>query len=399
MYRQSSLFIGLFLSLFLVAAAVPATAQTIEVRNGGTLEVSNGGVWDLQDVTTVDLGPVGSTVSITETGGARFANGILEATRDLNAPNSRDVASLGAQISASADLGATTVTRGHAIQNAPNGNEGIARYYDLSPSQNNSGLSATLTFSYHDDELRGLSESNLELFKSTDGGQSWNERGQDGRDANANTVTLNGIDAFSRWTLGSTQSPLPVELASFEAAQIRERTVELTWQTTSEQNNAGFEVQHKPGSEEAWQEVGFVESKASSGTTTETTSYRSVVEDLPVGTHQFRLRQVDLDGTARPYEPVSVRLQMQEALTLSGPAPNPASHQTTLTFAVKNEIKAQIGLYNMLGQRVRTPYEGRPTAGESQRIRLDTRDLSSGVYVLRLEAGGKLRTRRLTVVR
>jgi hypothetical protein len=56
-------------------------------------------------------------------------------------------------------------------------------------------------------------------------------------------------------------------------------------------------------------------------------------------------------------------------------------------------------LYNMLGQRVRTVYRGTPQAGEAERLVVETGDLSSGVYVLQVRAGGERRTRRLTVVR
>lgn len=204
---------------------------------------------------------------------------------------------------------------------------------------------------------------------------------------------------FSEFALASNTEPLPVEIVSFEATKTGERNVELTWQTASEENNAGFEVQHRPTGVENWRKAGFVESKAPGGSAVETTSYRYVLEDLPVGTHQFRLRQVDLSGGADLYDSVSVRLRMREALRLTGPAPNPTTHRATVTFAVKKPVEAKLRLYNTLGQRVRTLYKGTPTAGESQRIRLDTKGLSSGVYVLRLEAGGKTRSRRVTVVR
>lgn len=368
------------LGMLLAALPALAGAQTIAVQNGGTIALENGGVWDLSGSTTVDLGGTGSTSSISENGTARFANGTLEATRDLNGPSQADPAGLGAKISASKDLGATTVVRGHAVQNAPNGNEGIARYYEVSPSQNNSGLSATLTLRYRDEELNGLTESTLELFKSTDGGQTWSEEGQDSRDANANTVTLSGVGSFSRWTLGSTASPLPVEMAGFEATAT-EGDAKLTWQTASEMNNAGFEVQRRTSENAGWTQIGYVESKAEGGT------------------HQFRLRQVDLSGSSTLTDPISVTIQMQEAVKLNAPAPNPATGSAALSFAVKEQAETRITLYNVLGQRVRTLYRGTPTAGESQRIRLEATGLPSGVYLLRLRAGGQAKTRRLTVVR
>ncbi len=395
---RSSRIAGLLVSL-LAAVAIPMTAgaQTIAVESGGTLEVANGGVWDLQGA-PLDLGGPGSTASILENGGGRFAGGQLEATRALSSPSSADPAGLGIEISASEDLGDVTVTRGHAVQDAPNNNEGIARYYDILPSQNNSGLSAELTFTYSDAELNGIAESNLEFFKSEDGGTSWSEEGFDSRDTNANTVTLSGIEALSRWTLGSTQSPLPVELASFEA-QVRKKKILLRWQTASETNNSGFAVQHQPKGKKTWERLGFVESKATGGTTTEAKRYRFDAEDLKVGTHRFRLKQADLSGASTLSDPVTVEIQMEEALRLSVPAPNPVRSVATLSFAVREATETRIALYNVLGQKVRTLYRDTPPAGEAQTIRIDAAGVPSGTYFLQLRAGDRTVTQRLTVVR
>jgi len=189
---------------------------------------------------------------------------------------------------------------------------------------------------------------------------------------------------------------LPVEFAGFDAVR-NGSTVELRWQTASETNNAGFRVQREAA--EGWQELGFVQSKATDGTTTEAQSYRFVVErDLEPGTHRFRLNQVDLDGSTTPSRVVSVEVRMDEALSLTPPAPNPASGQTTLSFGVKKATEAQVVLYNVLGQRVKTLYNGTPRAGQSKTVTFDTASLSSGVYVLQLRANGQTRTQRLTVV-
>ena len=372
-----------------------ALAQTITVDNGGTITVDNGGVWDLNG-TTVDLGGTGSTASIIETGGGRFYNGQLTATRTLSAPSQANPAGLGIEVSSGENLGATTITRGHAIQTG-NGNQSIERYYDISPGTN-SGLGATLTFNYFDAELNGLSESALEFFKSTDSGSTWSEEGQDGRDTNANAVTLSGIESLSRWTLGSVNSPLPVELAAFDGTAT-EAGVRLTWQTASETNNAGFEVQHKASEGAAWSELGYVESEAEGGTSTESHTYRYRAEDLAVGTHRFRLRQVDIGGAATLSDPIEVRIDMEAPLRLTAPAPNPVRGTATLSFAVKEAAETTLTLYNTLGQEVRTLYRDTPPAGEAQTVRLDATELSSGMYFLRLRADSHVRTQRLTVVR
>jgi hypothetical protein len=199
---------------------------------------------------------------------------------------------------------------------------------------------------------------------------------------------------------------LPVEIARFEATAT-ETGARLTWQTASETNNAGFEVQHREavggasrGAEApTWTQVGYVESKAPGGSATETQSYSFAVENLPVGTHQFRLKQVDLDGSPTLTDPVSVDIQMQEALRLTAPAPNPTSGTATFSFAVREQSETRIRLYNTLGQQVATVYEGAPQAGEEQRAQIDVGGLSSGTYFLRLSADGQTQIRRLTVVR
>lgn len=379
----------------LLAGEAPALGQSIEIRDGATIKVQNESLMDLEGG-TMDFGPAGSAAQLSEEGGAHVTGGQLTATRSLNNPSSADPAGLGLQITASEDLGEVTLTRGHAAQTAPNGNESIRRYYDVSASQNNSGLSAELTFTYSDAELSGLAESELVFFKSTDGGSSWSEEGFDNRDAGANTATLSGIASLSRWTLGSESAPLPVELASFEG-KATEGSVRLAWKTASETNNTGFEVHRQK--EEGWTQIGYVDSKVQGGSATGTTSYSYTAEDLPVGTHQFRLRQVDLNGTSSLSDPVSVRVKMNEALKLTAPAPNPTNSAATVSFAIKEQSEMTIRLYNTLGQQVATVYEGTPQAGERQTARVEVNGLPSGAYFLRLRANGQTRTRRLTVVR
>lgn len=384
---------GALLFSLLLALAAPTAAQTIEVRNGGTIELENGGVWDLKG-TTVDLGGTGSTASIAEIGGGRFTGGELTVTRDLNAPSQATPANLGAEISSGENLGATTVTRGHAAQTG-SGNQSIERFYDIAPT-NNSGLGATLTIIYHDAELNGLSEGALEFFRSTDGGSTWSEEGQDGRDANANTVTLNNVDALSRWTLGSENSPLPVELTAFDA-QADGEAVRLTWRTASETHNAGFHVQRRRVGARSWTELDFVDGH---GTTTEPKTYSFRDDGIPyeADSLSYRLKQVNQDGTFEHSESVMVALGAPDELTLRGNVPNPFYEQTTIRYELPQSGTVQLAVYNALGQRVATLANGKQEAGRHG-VSFTSRDLPSGVYFVRLSADGKTRTQKMTVLR
>ena len=176
-------------------------------------------------------------------------------------------------------------------------------------------------------------------------------------------------------------------------------SVELTWQTASETNNAGFHVQRQTESEK-WTDLGFVESKSDNGTTNRVQSYRyEVEEELAPGTHRFRLKQVDLDGTPHPSRVETVEVRMEEALSLSAPAPNPVTEQARVQFAIRESAKTRIAVYNVLGQRVETLYEGTPQSEQARTLTFDAGSLSSGTYFVRMQVEGKTVSRRLTVVK
>ena len=208
------------------------------------------------------------------------------------------------------------------------------------------------------------------------------------------------LSSFSSFTVAgdSTDNALPVELAGFDAT-VDGDAVTLSWQTASETNNAEFHVQRrrgerKNGREGAWTTVGSVEG---SGTTSRAQSYRFTDEDLPYEADKltYRLKQVDTDGTEHFSGEVTVERGVEE-LKLLGTYPNPAQQQATVRYALPDKQEATIRLYDVLGRQVRTVVSGKQE-GRHQRT-LDVGALSSGVYFLRLRAGGETETQRLTVV-
>ena len=90
---------------------------------------------------------------------------------------------------------------------------------------------------------------------------------------------------------------------------------------------------------------------------------------------------------------------VQMALKLTAPAPNPVSSMATLSFAVKEQAQATVAVYDMLGRRVQTLYDGTPTPGQQQRVQMNASTLPSGTYLLRLRAAGRTETQRVTVLR
>lgn len=85
-------------------------------------------------------------------------------------------------------------------------------------------------------------------------------------------------------------SPLPVELTFFKL-EIINNSVALKWQTSTEKNNEGFEIQHSMDGIH-YEYIGFVQGN---GTTLEVQDY--IFIDFPRnGMNYYRLKQIDFDG-------------------------------------------------------------------------------------------------------
>ena len=211
------------------------------------------------------------------------------------------------------------------------------------------------------------------------------------------TATDN-TSGFELYAFDANSAPLPVELATFEGTRDGDSQIRLTWTTASETGNAGFAVQRRLGTsgDAAWTRVGFVEG---SGTTQQSQTYRFTDGQLPfeADSLHYRLKQVDTDGTTHLSSVVTVARDAADAPALIGMYPNPAERQVTVRFALPEAgTEARLELYDMMGRRVRT-FETGATGGRHER-RVSVDGLSSGVYMLRLEAGGAVRSQKVTVV-
>jgi hypothetical protein len=177
---------------------------------------------------------------------------------------------------------------------------------------------------------------------------------------------------------------------------VRHETATLRWTTESETNNAGFHVEHQtPGSSE-YTDHAFVDG---AGTTDEPQTYQLRVDDLTLGMHAFRLRQVDLDGTTTRHDPVEVEITLTDAYRVDAPYPNPAREQATLGFAVREAQQVTVAVYDLTGRRVHTLYQDSPPPDRLETLRLPVGTLSSGTYFIRVQGTNFTETRRLTVVR
>lgn len=91
------------------------------------------------------------------------------------------------------------------------------------------------------------------------------------------------------------------------------------------------------------------------------------------------------------------------ALGFAAPSPNPARGETSLEYTLSREGAVRLAIYDAAGRRVASLRDGVQSAGvhrESFTLRdAAGRELPSGVYLARLEAEGRVLTRRIAAVR
>ncbi len=189
------------------------------------------------------------------------------------------------------------------------------------------------------------------------------------------TLTATFDSGFSGFG-GGDDAGLPVELLDFTALA-QERSVQLDWTTASEINNKGFEVERSLNIDSGFRNIGFVKGN---GTTTEQQNYTFNDSDVRKGvTYYYRLKQVDLDGAYDYSDVVSASLKGKGMDISLLPNPTKDLVNVFVVNAVKENI--QINVYNIQGQVV---LNRRVTIRENNMIELDIKDLTSGVYMLKV---------------
>ncbi len=205
------------------------------------------------------------------------------------------------------------------------------------------------------------------------------------------------------WTsvppLGGTTPPtlsggaLPVELVTFSAA-LNDAAVLLKWETATEVNNYGFDVERKPEDGD-WNKAAFIQGN---GTTNSPKKYSFTDSDLP-GTSEvsYRLKQIDNDGTIAYSKEITVDLTAITDLedqnkpiefTLGQNYPNPFNPSTTIKFSIPESGNVILKVYNLVGQEIRTLLQKQMSVGQHE-VNFNANGLPSGFYTYRIDIDGK----------
>ncbi len=308
--------------------------------------------------------------------------GYVQITQDINAPSSLNPGNLGAVFTSAANFGSTNIKRGHSVQ-VGLGNQGILRYYDISPT-NTTGLDATFGFYYFDNELNGLTEANFKFYRSIDGGTIWTELSPSTTDYTLNYLTLVPVSTFpnpSRWTLSnSVTNPLPVELLSFNGIYENGK-VNLYWETASETNNDYFIVERSVDGEN----FEIVTTVKGAGNSSTILKYSATDDAPPVGVVYYRLRQTDFNGDFEYSNIISVRV---DAVIRGISVGQPYFDGSSLVVNVENTASStlHVEIFNILGALC---YSETYFANQGNlKLNVNTDNLDKrAVYFLRIKSG------------
>ena len=190
---------------------------------------------------------------------------------------------------------------------------------------------------------------------------------------------------------------LPIELASFNAASNSNR-VKLNWETATEVNNYGFEIERTPFSygsdisldKKNWTKVGFVQGHGNSN------SYKqySFIDKPGEGKEfKYRLKQIDLDGNYKYSPEIEVKLDAPKDFSVQQNYPNPFNPETKIEFTIPFDNYVRLKVFNIVGKEVATLLDEYKQAGSytvefnANSFSNSKASLSSGIYFYKIVSG------------
>ena len=224
-------------------------------------------------------------------------------------------------------------------------------------------------------------------------------------DMDPNGIVNNGYP-FLSWENGSTTA-LPVELTSFTANSSQNGVI-LNWETSTEVNNYGFDIERKLLDNDCeWKTLGFVEGHGNSNSPKEYTFVDNLI-DVSADSAEYRLKQIDTDGNFEYYGTIAKvvfanitgieEISLPSEFSLCQNYPNPFNPSTVIKYGIPEQSKVKIEIFNMLGQSVGILVNSDKSAGYHETT-WNATNLPSGIYLISIKANGLSSNNNFTQVK
>ncbi len=207
----------------------------------------------------------------------------------------------------------------------------------------------------------------------------------------------------------SANGTLPVELTTFTADNLG-GNIELKWNTATEVNNYGFDIERSQKTEVSaeggcasgassqnpqWLKIGFVKGNGNSNSPK---NYSFIDDNPPSGNFEYRLKQIDNDGSFRYSNIVEASFMKPNKFELFQNYPNPFNPTTTIQYAIPKSEHVTIKVYDELGKEVSSLVNENKEAGQ-YRVNFNGSNLASGIYYYRIAAGDFSEVKKLMLLK
>ncbi|MBP6642326.1 MAG: T9SS type A sorting domain-containing protein [Flavobacteriales bacterium] len=229
--------------------------------------------------------------------------------------------------------------------------------------------------------------SNLRLLVDSDGLDWTNATVYSGATSVGGRVVFSGVDLtqgsfFTLATINYINTPLPIELLSFEG-ETQGTTNHLTWSTATERNNDHFDLERSADGQ-SFIRIG---SLPGVGNSQQVTDYALIDERPLQGLNYYRLKQVDLDGTATYSNVVTLTNKLEED---KGCIVRTLEPEGLYALACTLSERATMELFSSAGQPLKIVRVNNDGAQE-----FDLRPLASGMYIVRIMDGDLVNSYKL----
>lgn len=194
---------------------------------------------------------------------------------------------------------------------------------------------------------------------------------------------------------------VPVELANFDGV-VRRGGIDLFWETATEINNAGFHVERRVAdADQSWDALTFV---GGQGNSTVLNRYGYLDKNVVRGTtYEYRLRQVDFDGSETYSNTIERTYNYAENVVLEQNYPNPFSDKTSIHYAVPDGGYLKLEITDMMGNVVVSIADGYVDAGdhsyEWNGLDASGNRVTAGTYLCKLTQGDQVIVRKMSIIR
>jgi hypothetical protein len=192
-----------------------------------------------------------------------------------------------------------------------------------------------------------------------------------------------------------TTSVVPVDLSTFTSS-INNSKVDLLWQTATEQNNYGFDIERKTDENNSeWMKIGFVKGTGNSNFPVD---YQFTDTPSKNGSYFYRLKQIDHNGSYKYSNEIEVVYNNIPNFVLMQNYPNPFNPGTTISYQLPQDGLVSLKVYDVLGNEIASLINEVKTAGLHE-VNFDASNFSSGIYLYKLTVNNFTATRKMIVLK